>query len=988
LGDVKINPSSDDWFEVDRRPDLVLDVEGNYSTIKDIAEKAGVLGTVWNAWQTNWTGAPRNTGSVRFTTGTEWASGRGDVRLSVEEFNRRFGAAANEGVHTNARQITVTQVARELGQSRTGVKTNLVTKIDRQVVGDRVLSTAALPYIRSRNILIQVKGLKPRTRFYPYFDEISVGEYCTPASKIVYTPSGSTNAARLSTHQAFDDITNVGGLATATARRINGDSQVCLNRGDVITGASSGATAVIVGKEYDPDANTYALYVHNVQGSFTASETITGSISSQTGTFGSITAGTVGGNLITNFNGSLQLLFNIPNTNALRFRTGVREFKLLDVSTATGDFTSRGRANYRAEGVLETRQQTVHAVRNAELVEERLVENRVITQTADRVAGDTGWWDPLAQTFLIEQKGGCFLSKVDIFFATKDTSVPVTLEIREVVNGYPGKRVLPFSRIKLNPEQVNLSTNTVTLDGVSVPKYDTATSFVFPSPVYVQENTEYAIVLASDSNNYKVWISQIGDTMPGSSRTISEQPYLGSLFKSQNASTWTADQTQDLKFVLYRAKFDTSVIGNIEFVNDVIPKQTLGLNPFETRNGQTKVRVWHKDHGMPSDSRVTISGVAAAVNNIPAAQLNTTHVISDVDLDSYVITVSASANASGYSGGSSIQATRNLQFDGIQPTIQVQRFSETPLEFGIKMTTGKSVDSITQTPYVQDSSFSGILANENNFFTSPKMIGSEINESLLMSGNKSLTLNVTMSTTNNALSPIIDTHRTSAIVYNNKVNNPSETNMNVSGLDDNIILNNLSGVTISGNQITTSTRNAEFKTATVGKYLTITGASSGSSTRLITAVASDGSSITFSSAPAAISGNATLTQRERFVDEIAPLESSTYSKYVTKKVTLANPSNFLRVRFAANKPSDATIEIYYKTAVVGSTSSFEDVTYKLMTPDDTIDSASNGSNQFYDVSYSANNLDLFDAVQLKIVMKSVNTSEVPRIKDLRVIACA
>jgi hypothetical protein len=212
--------------------------------------------------------------------------------------------------------------------------------------------------------------------------------------------------------------------------------------------------------------------------------------------------------------------------------------------------------------------------------------------------------------------------------------------------------------------------------------------------------------------------------------------------------------------------------------------------------------------------------------------------------------------------------------------------------------------------------------------------------------------------------------------------------MNVAGLDNNVILNALSGVTVSGNQITTSTRNAQFKTATVGNYLTIAGASSGSSTRLITAVASDGSSITFSAAPDAITGNATLTQRERFVDEIAPLESSTYSKYVTKKVTLANASNFLRVRFAANKPADATIEVYYKTAVVGSTSSFEDVNYTLMTADAEIVSASNDSQQFYDVSYSANNLDSFDAVQLKIVMKSINSSEVPRIKDLRVIACA
>ena len=36
LGDVILNPSSDDWFEVDRRPDLVIDVEGNYNAVKSI----------------------------------------------------------------------------------------------------------------------------------------------------------------------------------------------------------------------------------------------------------------------------------------------------------------------------------------------------------------------------------------------------------------------------------------------------------------------------------------------------------------------------------------------------------------------------------------------------------------------------------------------------------------------------------------------------------------------------------------------------------------------------------------------------------------------------------------------------------------------------------------------------------------------------------------------------------------------------------------
>jgi hypothetical protein len=306
----------------------------------------------------------------------------------------------------------------------------------------------------------------------------------------------------------------------------------------------------------------------------------------------------------------------------------------------------------------------------------------------------------------------------------------------------------------------------------------------------------------------------------------------------------------------------------------------------------------------------------------------------------------------------------------------------------MKTTTGKSVDSATQTAYVADSSFGGVLANESNYFPAPRMIASEINETTSLSGNKSVTMNVTMSSTNDALSPILDTHRTSLVVINNKVNNPLETNMNVAGLDDSVILSNATGVTISGSTITTSTQNAAFLTATVGKYLTIAGASSGTSTRLITAIAADGSSITFSAAPSAVTGNVTLTQRERFVDEIAPLESSTYSKYVTKRVNLANASNFLRVRFAGNIPAEASVEVYYKTAVVGSNSSFESVPYSLMTVDAPIVNASNSTDQFFDIAYSQNNMTSFDAVQLKLVLKSQNSSEIPRIKDLRVIACA
>ena len=60
----------------------------------------------------------------------------------------------------------------------------------------------------------------------------------------------------------------------------------------------------------------------------------------------------------------------------------------------------------------------------------------------------------LAQTFLIDDSGGVFVSSVDLFFSTKDDNIPITVQIREVVNGYPGTKILPFSEKTINPSAV------------------------------------------------------------------------------------------------------------------------------------------------------------------------------------------------------------------------------------------------------------------------------------------------------------------------------------------------------------------------------------------------------------------------------------------------------------------------------------------------------------------------------------------------------
>lgn len=957
IGNVELNPASDNWFETKRLPDVVNNVNGNFDIISRLAEESGVLGTVWNSWENSWTGQSVSTLSTQRQRG--------------------------QGI----RDVTTETTATTVGQTRTGITTSIATSIDRQVVGDRVVSSSIIPFIRSRNILVQVKGLKPNTRFYPFFDEVDISKYCTPASVIRYTPIAGE----------FNDSLNVGGSATQATRMINGDAQMCLNKGDIITGQTSNATAIVVGQQHDTETNAHNLFVVNIKGTFSAGEQIVGSNIAEdsivaTGTVNSITLASTGGALKSNSSGDIQLLFNIPNNSAVKFRTGTREFKLVDVAEIDGDFTSRGRTTYTASGILETKQQTVNAVRNAILVDEVVRDNRVIVQTSSRVVRETGWYDPLAQTFLVQQPGGAFLSKVDVFFASKDKNMPVTIEIREVVNGYPGKNILPFSKVTLKPNQVNISNNTVSVNGGTVPSYDAPTTFEFPSPVYVQDNQEYAIVLLSDSNEYRVWVSQLGDVVPGTSRTISEQPYAGVLFKSQNASTWTADQTQDLKFTLYRAKFQTNTVANVEFVNTVVSYDTLEKDPFETRSGVTKVRVWHRDHGMPVGSRVQITNsdsglLSTAINGIPAAQIYTTHIISDVDLDSYCITVSTAPNITGYGGGIAIRATRNIQFDCVKPLIQMQTFPETTSTFSLVSASGRSVDS-SQSAYELLPS-TDVSANENNYFYSPRMIASQINETTLLGNNKSATFRVQMATTNDSVSPLIDTQRVSLILVNNKINDPVEATTNVASLDYNAILTAATDITFSSMSMlasNTSSR-AAFKTVIVGKYLTISGSTSGEWTGLVSSVADDGSSITFTTNPSGIVGNVTIIQREMFVDEITPVGSTTYSKYVTKKVNLTNASNFLKIRFAGNIPSEANVELYYRVGNAGGTP-LDTKNYTLLNPEQPIVKVQNGSNVFSDVSYSTGDIESFSIVQVKLVLKSRNSSAVPRIKDLRIIACA
>ena len=632
IGSLTINPSSDDWYETEYLPDVVTQVEGNY-----LSTKSSLEGTVWNSWQTAWTGATTTT-STSNTVKQAWGQ-----------------HIQNGNIFQSSGYLTTikTTSSRQVGQTRTGVKTTVTATTDYELVNDRLVSTSIIPYMRSRWLLIRAKGLMPYTRYYPYFDNVAVDYWCVPCSRIDYTYRGTD----------FDATSAAGADSSTSARQIvstkysfwpEETDRTCLDVGDVITGRTSGLTAVVVGKSRGPlhnDPNTIGdiLYVTNIKtrdgagvpgqqynsdgtlisGSgttFSVGETIdaTNSIS---GASGEVLYAEPNKNhtydpLVTNSAGELYFMFWIPDgdkidyaqsenvTPVFQFRCGDRVFAL---SSSNESNNGDAEGTYSATGILNTRQKDINAVRNAVITRTTVTDNRTITETNTTTSYKFQPVDPLAQTFNVPITGGCFLSKVDIYFASKpgtDNPLPIRLQIRTCENGIPTQNVLPFGEVSLRPDQVNVSDQTVQYideDGntITAAMYDVPTTFEFESPVYIDEMHEYAVVLLSDSNDYNVWVAAVGDVVPGQTSVISKQPHTGVLLKSQNASTWTPDQTQDLKFTVYRANFmvadsntHNTIVGNVQFCAQEPMYDDLDENCFETIAGSGLVRVLHDFHGL------------------------------------------------------------------------------------------------------------------------------------------------------------------------------------------------------------------------------------------------------------------------------------------------------------------------------------------------------------------------------------------------------
>ena len=900
LGKIELDPPSDVWVNTEKQPDVLVNLEGDKDAWAIINQNS--YSYEWGSWQTTWTGT---TVSGATENGAWLGHGGG----------RRFAAYGTQYTTTTEAQV------------RTGIKSQVVASTITQSLGDRIIDASIIPYMRNRNVVFTGTGFKPTTTLYPFFDNIAINKYVVRLNKFTLAANNlnyQTQVSNLETVTIKDNITNTSNGTASVALTSNNEAFIVsvnpsstfnLANGSLI-GATTGTTVRITGYDHysgrvqASTANTVTLRIDasgaNNTSTYAGSriciafgtgvgqeKTITSydpgtrlaTVDSDWTTTPDTTSVYSIGNLTTTLAGATAGLYFIPNGV---FRSGEKNFRLTD--SITGDVASSitsGDASFYAQGLLQKTENTI--VSTTVPVIQRAVANdtRVVTTTTARTVV-VGYYDPLAQTFLVSPTNypdGIFVSKLRTCFRNKDSTQPVTVQIRPTVNGYPSSSVIfPYSTLSLTPDKVK---TTLIPDLDDVNKY---TEFEFNSPLYMEPG-EYSFVVLSNSRGYEMYIAERNQVDIATGRLISEQPYGGSLFLSQNGSTWVAEQNSDMMFRLYRYVFNSG-----------------------TTTAQFKVDI--------------------PTANVP---FDTLHLMtSEVIL-----------------GNTSIAYT-----------------------FNTEKTTGGF------TGYKQITPFEDYIMTDGD--------GRRVlNPS---SGNTTMTVRATMTTSNPDVSPFVDTTRFGGIFVENIINDLPLSNSDI------VLSSGGTGYSTNANAVVTITGGggsgataAAVVTNNVITSIYLTNPGSGYETSpIITLVDANttpgtGVTITYNGEDSKSGGNSDV-------------------RYITRRVTLADgfDSGDLRVYLTAYKPTGSEIRVYYKLLSTADPDEFDNKNYQLMTYINNSNFVSTGPSDYREVVYApgvngtANNsvsytsgstaYSNFRTFAIKIVLSGTDPTDVPKVRDFRAIA--
>jgi len=979
-GTVSLTPNVDNWVDNKTSPALLI-TDPNLQVFQSTPGALNVLQVG------NWQAVSGTSSST-----SKSVENHGTLPPGQSPFGSSIGyTATTTATTTNLQQNNIVGAYTNIGNTYS-LNNGYITNI------------SILPYIQAQRVVISSSGMLANSKYVNcYFDGIRVNNYIRRLNTVEVTNvsgtfkvndtigymNGSTfvQQAWIVGIYHYPNSTNVrlylgadGGTDQYTSTGITGNIQT--GRFDTYGAyVSSTASGTIASNSYysgrvkavDHVNNTVTLFglapsvdnyysnvvngtsntMYIVQSSLPSDNgfqtNITGYVGSTRTATVSSTAGISVGDLLsigpgqgpftTDEDGSFYALFWMPGG---KFHTGQRTLRVDNsVSGNPNTATTFAEGTFYAEG-LQTTSQSIDFSASPAGAKDTFTQTN--NQTVSNTITNYTPYDPVAQSFIVykdKYPNGLFLRSIKVFFLQKptDTSIPVKLSIVNTINGYPSGDTLDYSVVTLKASQVNTSVAPQYLDPTAY------TEFVFSAPVYIQPEVLYAFIVHSSSNEYVLWSCSGGDpAKPSSVKNLPTDP----------------------------APTTVSKISGAPYVG--------GL--FLSQNSQT----WTADQNqslmfVADRCKFNINASPTIPFVVPTKLPQRT--IVDERIDYFL-------NANNVSNTVSFISNTDIPVDAFNVTTTDFTPSTTSIKYSYNATLLNG--TAAGTTYINPGKF-GTATNDDIYLTDGQ--GERL---LVANSNSSFTLYATLSSNDDAVSPIISDSGLSTYAIKWGINN-CELSSNTIVLSSGGTGYNVSTTTVSISSPTAPTGGVQAQaTANIANGVIQSINFTNYGTGYVTTP-----TITIND-PTTRGGNSNAVVS--ITGETSSHGGNAASKYLSKKVVLAagNDSGDLNVYITAYRPVNTDILVYYKILNRNDTQKFDDGSWQLMTMINNSQTLfSTGRTDLHEYSFAPGNANAdqgyitytstngqtytsFSQFAIKIVLTSADHTFTPFLNDLRVIA--
>ncbi|NWJ43611.1 DUF4815 domain-containing protein [Marine Group I thaumarchaeote] len=974
IGGMNLSPPSDTWFDDTSRAEVTVNLEGHHDNyvLSSNTTRMG-FGSQWNDWSTNWTGTQVN-------------------------------PEPNTAVSNSGSLTTGTRGTKSTAQSKTkfGLKSDNPVETIVKTVGNKIVDMSVVPFVRAQTVSFASKGMKPLTNVYTYIGNTHMSANTEPAKKLVLS---SANAA-FQEGETIEDSANNRGIIRIASNTVSNVATLYITD---INGNSSATAAAKISSQNNRITNSSI--------GFLAANIVTGVTSGANGTIGSIVANSR--NILSSDVSQMQTTeigeiagdIQIP---AGTFRVGDRIIRLTDSATNNvAATTTVVEIAFKVKGLYQNRERLIISTREPIIRRESLTSEEIVTDTTSRQTDKTNWINPMAQSFHVDPNNfpmGIFLKDVTLWFYAKDSYLPVTVQLRPIVNGFPSSSIiLPFSEKTLNPDVIQTSDTANAFSSNTT----THTTFTFDSPVYLTPD-EYALVVVSNSPEYKLYTGEHGISATGTSRTITKQSFVGSFFRPQNAGVWEAKKEEFLMFRANRCEFSgTGGVNNyvhfISHANGAVGN-TANVN-YETFKVTSSV--------------INFSNTSADFTYNGTSDGSTFLGYTAFSLDQNIKLAASRTLKAKTNGQFTINCTMSTSNSHVSPVIDLDRLSLIAVENDVDNAI-LSANDITVTTVgggysntVNGSYTASLSSPDTGSNTATVNVHVEVtlnltsNSTSLASGNSDYTTDddnpskfvigegimITGSGTQSA-------NDAYGLVASQTYKNDN-TSANVASVTIKTSANNkghfANGCVVVANSLAQDSDHTNSGKSAEGSHSNTTFISNkavGSVSNVIPVSAGSGYLTTPTITISAPSHPSTDTQAvANVVGEDSTSGGNINTRYISRRVTLEDEfdAGDIKVILNAYKPLGTGIHLYYKAKHKDDPQDFDEKSYVLMSQE-TVSSRYSSSEEdikefvfktsYDEITYTSDNVlyENFKSFAVKVCLTSNNAALIPKVKDMRAIA--